>query len=167
MVKTRFRIEGVVVLMIGLVGLVEGLRLVNKVDPDAISDVLGPGYYILFLGLVLAAAGMVHFLRIPGRRFDAKSESSRPEGDVQKTTRVVFYMIATLLVYIVLIYLFGYPGPTFLFFLIEFRLAGVKSWKMNILATTLVTVAFYLIFVQYCRMVFPEGFFFTWGSGWT
>jgi len=155
------RTEGIVVLMIGLVGLVEGLRLVNKVDPDAISDVLGPGYYILFLGLVLAGAGVFHVFRIPGKRFDAKDESSRQESDVPKTTWIVSYMIATLVVYIVLIYLFGYPGPTFLFFLIEFRLAGVKSWKLNILATTIVTAAFYLVFVQYCRMVFPEGFFFT------
>jgi hypothetical protein len=159
--KKLFWTEGLVLSGIGFVALVEGIRLVKKVDPDAISDVLGPGYYIFCLGVFLAVTGLAHLLSQYGKSVPVKKEEVHQEPGFEKINWIVFYMMGTFLVYILFINLFGYLGPTFFFFLFEFRLAGVKSWKRNIVVTSVVTAVFYLIFIQYCRIVFPPGLFFT------
>ena len=150
-------IEGLVLLVIGLIGLVEGLRLIDRIDPDAITDVLGPGYYIFSLGLILMVTGIAYFLSSYRNIFKLKRNGLNREMEIQKINKAVFYMIGVFLIYIILIAMFGYLGPSFFFFLLEFRLAGVKSWKRNVLLTLIVTAVFYFVFVQYCRIVFPHG----------
>lgn len=150
-------IEGLVLLVIGLIGLVEGLRLIDRIDPDAITDVLGPGYYIFSLGLILMVTGIAYFLTSYRNIFKLKRNGLNREMEIQKINKAVFYMIGVFLIYIILIDMFGYLGPSFFFFLLEFRLAGVKSWKRNVLLTLIVTAVFYFVFVQYCRIVFPHG----------
>jgi hypothetical protein len=153
-------IEGVVLLVIGLISLVEGLRLISRIDLHAITDVLGPGYYIFSLGLILMVTGIAYFATRYRNIFKTKKDGLNSEVGIQKINKVVFYMIAVFIIYIILIDIFGYVVPTFFFFLLEFKLAGVKSWKINVILTLLVTSVFYLIFIQYCRIVFPHGLVF-------
>jgi amino acid transporter len=150
-------IEGMVLLAIGLISLVEGLRLISRIDPHAITDVLGPGYYVFSLGMILIVTGIAYILTSYRNIFKMKRNGLNREMEIQKINKAVFYMIVVFLIYIILIDMFGYLGPSFFFFLLEFKLAGVKSWKSNVLLTLVVTGVFYFVFVQYCRIVFPHG----------
>lgn len=153
-------IEGMVLLGTGIISLAEGLRLTRKIDPDAISDVLGPGYYIFFLGLILMITGIT-YLFINYRKFlNMKKGALGRETGKKRVNMIVFYMVVVLIIYLTFINIAGYLVPTLIFFFLEFRLAGVKSWKGNLILTSFVTAVFYIIFIQYCRLVFPHGIVF-------
>ncbi len=158
--RTIIWIEGITLLVTGFIAVAEGLRLTKKIDPDAVTDVLGPGYYILFLGLILIIIGITYLSANYKNVFRQKKESlyTRPKG--KKASRTVFYMILVFIIYLTSIHIAGYIVPTLIFFFLEFRLAGVKSWKRNIILTLVITAVFYLIFIRYCRIVFPQGLFF-------
>jgi len=153
-------IEGITLIAAGIIAVAEGLRLTQKIDPDAVTDILGPGYYIFFLGVILAIIG-VTYLTVNYKEAFYKREGSlsrRIKG--KKGISTVFYMTLVFVFYLISIHIAGYLVPTLIFFFLEFRLAGVKSWKRNIILTLAVTAVFYLIFIRYCRIVFPQGVFF-------
>lgn len=158
--KMTVWMEGMVLLGTGIMSIAEGLRLARKIDPDAISDVLGPGYYIVFLGLILITTGMTYGIIHCRDILHMEKGGSPVEVKEQKGKRIVFPMVIVLILYLILINIAGYLVPTLLFFFLEFRLAGVESWKRNVLLTLAVTAVFYLIFIQYCHLVFPRGLFF-------
>ena len=158
--KMTIWIEGMILLGAGLIALVDGLRLIHKIDPDAIRDILGPGYYIFSLGLILMITGITYFFINYKKIINMQKEVLDKGTEKQKINLIVFYMVVVLIFYLIFINIAGYLVPTLIFFSLEFRLAGVKSWKGNILLTSVVTAVFYLIFIQYCRMVFPHGLIF-------
>jgi hypothetical protein len=151
-------IEGIIFLVLGCAGTVEGIRLVNKVDPDSIKDILGPGYYIIILGIILMIIGLVHLVN--NRRPEG---APRAKGEAAKTpwvsNPVPLYMLAVFAVYVILIYLFGFLISTLVFFYLEFRIAGVLSWRKNLILTVVAAAVFYIIFIYYCNLVFPVGLF--------
>jgi putative tricarboxylic transport membrane protein len=158
--KRMRSIEGGVLLIVGLITLVEGLRLVEGGDPNAITDVLGPGYYDCFLGAILMITGVVHLAVSYAGVIKMKSDGLNSAIRIQGINRAALYMVLVFFLYIVLIDILGYLIPTLLFFLLEFWLAGVKSWKTNVALTLIVTFVFYAIFIRYCRIVFPDGLLF-------
>jgi putative tricarboxylic transport membrane protein len=72
----------------------------------------------------------------------------------------MIYMVLAMALYILLIDIIGYLIATPLFFLMEFRLAGITSWRRNIILTVIVSAVYYFVFVEYCSMVFPRGIFY-------
>jgi hypothetical protein len=156
--KPSSLIEGLIFLVIGFAGTAEGVRLINKVDPDAIKDVLGPGYYVIILGVMLMIIGSAHLVnnwRVEGMpRARGKAATSPVISNP-----IPLYMIAVFAVYVFLMYFFGFLMSTLIFFSVEFRVAGVRSWKKNVTLTAVTTAVFYLIFVHYCNLVFPAGLF--------
>jgi hypothetical protein len=158
--KMTVWIEGMVLLGAGIISLAEGLRLTRKIDPDAISDVLGPGYYIFFLGLILMITGITYLFINYRKILNMKKEALGRETGNQRINMVVIYMVVVFILYLTLINIAGYLVPTLIFFFLEFRLAGVKSWKRDLILTSVVTGVFYFVFIQYCRLVFPHGIVF-------
>lgn len=155
--KIKVLMEGILLLVIGLICLAEGLHLVNNVDPDAVKDVVGPGYYILSVSIILMVIGIVYLLM--NRRILVKKVTLSKEQATKKISMIVIHMTVVLLIYIVLIYIFGYLFSTLVFFFLEFRLAGVKSFKSNVVLAVAVSAVFYFVFIQYCNLVFPHGLF--------
>lgn len=153
--RRRVLIEGVLLLAIGLMGVVEGLRLTFHKDPNVLYDLLGPGLYVFAISLCLMATGVVHLSINYGKVFSME----KMVGDREMSTR----LISTILVYVAytfLISLVGYLIATLIFFILEFRIAGVKSWKTNAVLTVIVSAINYIVFVQYCNVAFPRGIFF-------
>jgi putative tricarboxylic transport membrane protein len=148
-------IEGILALVFGLVAMVEGLRLILRKDPYVLYDPLGPGLYVLLLGLGLMAVSVVHFVanhrKFPGKGRVTASKKMRGQ---------LFSSIGILALYILLVYFVGYLVATLTFFLLELKVSGVKSWLTNIILTLVLTIIYYVIFVKFCGMVFPKGIFF-------
>ncbi len=149
-------VEGIIVLFLGGVALVESLHLISEKDPTTVYDVVGPGYYILFLSLLLLAAGVAHL----AAHLKKKSSLVEKVATDKELRMKMFGMVGMLGLYLVLISVFGYLISTVVFFIAEFKLAGVKSWLTNILLTIAVTACYYFVFIEYCSMVFPRGIFY-------
>jgi putative tricarboxylic transport membrane protein len=148
-------IEGILVLFFGLVAMIEGLRLIIYKDPYVLYDPLGPGVYILVLSLGLLVAGIVHFIS------NYRKLPSKVKVAADKEMRIqLFSSMGILVAYILLVEFIGYFVATLTFFFLELRVAGVKSWRTNIILTLILSVVYYVIFVKFCDMVFPEGILF-------
>lgn len=157
--KRTILMEGAALSVIGICGLVGGFTLYLNRDARTQSSVMAPGVYILALSvaLILTALGYVY---LNSRRASRPARVDRHRTQVPWVSRIVIKMVSLLAVYAYLIPVLGYLAPTILFFVVEFRLLGVKSWKGNIALTAVVAAIFYVVFIQYCEMIFPRGTLF-------
>jgi putative tricarboxylic transport membrane protein len=149
-------IEGLLLLVIGLVSMVEGLRLIIYKNPEILYDVLGPGFYVLGISILLMVTGIV-YLFINYRKVPSMGKAL----ETNKKMRIrMMNMIVVFAIYIFLIDIIGYLVATIIFFLLEFRLVGFKSWVHNVILTLIVTIVYYIVFIHYCSLTFPRGIFF-------
>ncbi len=148
-------VEVAILMIISLIALREGLRLVFYRDPHTLYDILGPGVYRGVLSLGLMITSLAYFwghLRGP---------LVSVEGGINRLMRFrLVGSFAVLTIYIILISIVGYLLASFIFFVLEFRIIGIKSWLGNLILSAFLTAAYYLIFEKYCHMVFPRGFLF-------
>jgi len=154
-IRATVLIEGIVIIVLGLISMAEGLRLITHKDPYVLYDSLGPGFYIFALSISLITVGIVHII-INYRKFP-KMES------VEISKEMKIQMLSTIMVltiYVFLIGIVGYLVATLVFFFLEFRVVGIKSWRNNFILTLILTIAYYITFVKFCGMVFPEGIYF-------
>ncbi len=147
--------ESVVLLFASLVTLGEGIRIIARRDPQTRLDVLGPGSYVLILGILLMAASL--FYLVVNYR---KALSSGGIAAPLKMRMRVMKTIGAMAIYVLLIYLAGYLVASIVFFLLIFKIVGVKFWPTTIILTLLLTFVYYVIFVHYADMIFPRGFLF-------
>ena len=152
--RTAF-LEGTLMVIIGILASLEGLRLVVYRDPMVVYDVLGPGYYILIVSIALMMTGLFHI--IANRQKKSPVEKLPPKSTFGTQ---VLITVAVCAIYIYLITIVGYVAASVIFFALEFRVMGIRSWRVNFLLTAVLTGANYLVFVKYCEMVFPRGIFF-------
>lgn len=148
-------VEGILLIVLSLAGVVEGCRLIINRDPTAILDMMGPGSYVLFMSLALMITGAAHVIC----HYRKRSGIERAVVDHEMRKKMIS-MILVLAGYLLFIEIAGYLVPTVLFFLLEFRIAGIKSWMTNIVLSVVVTAVYFVVFVQYCSMVFPRGILF-------
>jgi hypothetical protein len=146
-------LEGLFLLIISFVALAESVHLVYDIDPHAVYDTLGPGYYILFLSIALMVTGALHIV------VNYKKGVARAKVEVDRTLRKrMIGVLLALALYTLTIDYFGYFIPTVVFFLLEFWIVGIKS-PQNIILSICLTVIYYVVFIKYCDMVFPTGIF--------
>lgn len=148
-------VEGMILLVISLTGIMQGFQLNAIKDPQRLSLLMGPGTYILALSIILLITAIVHVLL--GYRKGADVVSA-PKTGIHASKKLIL-MIVVFALYAFLIDIVGYIIPTILFFLLEFRISGVTSWKVNTVLTACLVVSFYYIFIKYCEMIFPHGIF--------
>jgi hypothetical protein len=146
-------VETILFVGLGVVGVVEGLRLMNQ--PAGLYEMMSPGMYVFGLSIALAAAGIIHLFVNRGQEAVALLQAmGRAEF-----LRVVS-LIALLGANIFLIRYFGYEVATFIFFAVLFWIFGVRSLIVNPLLSLAPTVVYYLVFVEFCKVIFPSGIFF-------
>ena len=152
--KSKVLLEGILLFLLAFVSLVEGLYLMGMESSQKVRDVLGPGFYLVLLSSVLVITSIVHLANFRKQIVTAKSTMSRETG-----MRVVSIM-AVLSIYTFLIGTIGYLFASLIFFLMLFKVVGIKSWRTAVFATLLLTGFYYLVFVQLCNMIFPPGIIF-------
>jgi NADH:ubiquinone oxidoreductase subunit 6 (subunit J) len=153
--KKTVLVEVIVFFVLSLLAISEGMRLVFDRDPNVIYDMLGPGYYILFIGICLALLGITHFI-INYR----KANNFQEEIANKKINISVFGTVLALAIYILLLTYVGYILASFVFIMLELRLLGNRSWLANTIISISLTVLFYVLFVRLCGMIFPIGILF-------
>ena len=146
-------IEGILILFVSLISVVEGVKLVFYKDPSIFYDPVGPGLYILLLAIFLVGASAAHFIISYKKPPDIKK-------DVLVSREMRIRLISTVVncaIYIFLISKFGYLVASLIFFLFQFRIQGIKSWRFNLILTFVITITYYFVFVKYCSLIFPRG----------
>ncbi len=154
-------IEGALVLIIGLIAALEGIRLaIQPKAPWMIYDAVGPGLYLLALSIGLLIVGIAHIIS------QYRKNQSRRNVLVEGTSRnpsmkmQLLVMIAAQAVYIALIDIIGYAPASVVFFLMEFRIVGIKSWPLNLLLSLGLATIYYVVFITFCDLVFPQPMLF-------
>jgi hypothetical protein len=156
--RRQILIEGILLIVIGIIVLADGLRLATEArDPLKFYEVMGPDIFNIFLSVVLMILGVVH-LAAHYRKSLVKRMAEVVENEPMR--KQVMGMIAVLTIYPLLIYIVGYLMASIIFFILEFRIVGVNSWRTNIILTFTLTAGYYIIFVQLCDMIFPSGMLF-------
>lgn len=146
--------EAIIILGLSFATIREGLRLIIYKAPHATYDPVGPGLYIAVIGFGLLAAS-VFYLAGSLRATPAHKASGREKLDLHVASTVADFALYAFLVTII-----GYLAATVIFFLIQFRIEGLKSWPAIILISLVVSGAYYLLFVQLSGIVFPKSLFF-------
>jgi hypothetical protein len=148
-------IEGILLLVISLIGMTEGLRLVIHKDPYTLYDPLGPGLYAFFISIGLMTLGVVHLLA------HYRKPPVMEMVPVDKKMKIrLMSTVAACVIYIVLISMVGYLLATIIFFFLEFRIERIKSWPSVVALSLVLSGIYYLVFVHFCHLVFPRGIFF-------
>jgi hypothetical protein len=153
-------IESGVLLALGATGLVGGLTAYLRVDPRMQSSWLKPGAFVSLISVGLILSALAYAWASLGRREEAGGDPAKAGFDA----RLVLLVYVTVALYAFLIPTIGYLPATAFFLLAQFRLLGVESWVRNAALTIIVTVVFYIVFVRWGGMVFPEGGLFDQGS---
>jgi hypothetical protein len=146
--------EAIIILGLCAVTVREGLRLIIYKVPHATYDAVGPGLYIAIIGFGLLAASVFH---VAGslRAAPAKQAAGREKMDFHVVSTVADFVLYTLLITIV-----GYLAATVIFFLIQFRIEGIKSWPAIVVTSLALSGAYYLLFVVLSGIVFPKNLLF-------
>ena len=156
----RVLVESLVVCGLGILSIVEGIRL-TFMEHIQMYDVLGPGTYNAGVGVLLVAVGV-------GYALSFRNEKPKKEGadrGMNPFQEQMIAMFAILGMYITLIHFVGYLSATLVFFLLMNRVVGFRSWWMNGGMSLGVSLAFYLLFVHGLDMIFPKGVFLEWIGG--
>ncbi len=153
--KKEVIIEGILLLVISSVAIGEGLRLLIHKEPYTLYDPLGPGLYAIAIGIGLMVLGLVH-LFINSRK---PVSMGGVAGDKKMKIKFVSTVMACV-IYIFLMSITGYLIATLVFFLIELRIEGFRSWLFIIILSLVLSGLYYLIFIQICNVVMPRGILF-------
>jgi hypothetical protein len=138
--------EGLFLMIFGIVGIVEGLRL-NGRSAEA-GDAFGPGWYLMALSLVLIVCGL-YYLASTFKGRNKKTEAALVWDGPASFAIVAMILSCALLPYI------GYFLSTAAFLLVCTRLFGEQSWVKSILLAGLSGALFWGVFVYLAQIPMP------------
>jgi putative tricarboxylic transport membrane protein len=149
-------IEGILFIAFGAVGISEAYHLYISKNPQLLYAMVQPGFYIFGLSLALVILGASHLF------VNYRKPDGRQEEPVSGALRMrMVGIIVALLAYGLLINIAGYLIASVIFFLIAFRILDIKSWRTNAILSLSFAAVNYLIFVQLCDVIFPQGLLFS------
>jgi hypothetical protein len=133
-------------MLIGIVGIIDGLRL-NRASAEA-GDAYGPGWYLILLSLILLFCGLIYLVSSLKRQADKEAPAFAWLGPA---TFAIFAMILScaLLPYV------GYFISTAAFLLVATRVFGESSWVKSVLLAGLAGVFFWFVFVYLAKIPMP------------
>ncbi len=158
MTRRKVLVEAIVFAVLGVMSVIEGIRLTLNVRPHGTYDIFGPDRYQLLVGMALLVTGTIHFIL---ERGDSSVPSLPPrpaENPSQGFRRRAFGSVFAMIVYASLIDVLGYLASTTLFFFVIFWFTELtRSWLLGILLSIGCAAIFDLVFVHLLGVVFPRG----------
>jgi hypothetical protein len=149
-------IEGAILMVFGCASVIEATYLMAQREPGAVPESVGPGTYVMGLGVALIITSVVYVGTHWWERADGKDGWWYPAGI--NSNVIGFFGITA--AYVVLIGLVGYLISSLIFFACAFRMAGVLRWRTIGIVTCGMSLAYYVLFVKYCGLIFPKPWLF-------
>ena len=140
--------EGLVLTVIGIVGVIEGLRL-NRLSAEA-GDAFGPGWYLIAISLVLIICGLYYLVST----FKGPNKKAETETAFLWNGPATYAIIAMILSCALLPYI-GYFISTAAFIFVGTRLFGEQSWVRTILIAGMSGTVFWFVFVFLAQIPMP------------
>jgi Tripartite tricarboxylate transporter TctB family len=140
-------VENILLMVLAVVGIYEGVRLIGV--PLLIDDPVGPGWYLLFMSILLFICACTLLMR------RARSKTVSQTGGLsflkgpagQSFLLLLFYGLAALSA--------GYLIASALFFLLGQRVFGERSWARAAVLGLAMTGSFYLVFSRLAGVPLP------------
>lgn len=141
-------IESILLSGLSILGIWEGIRLLRQ--EHTMGDLIGPGGFVLSVSAVLFLITIVYLLRMYlTRRGFVKTQWVRPRfGTIGR-------LMVVLGLYVVAVPIVGYAIGSAIFFILAFKISGVKSWGRSTAVGIVVALAFELVFSRYAGISFP------------
>ena len=139
--------EGFFLAVIGIVGIIEGLRL-NRVSAAA-NDTYGPGWYLLLLSVILAVCGIIYLASDLKKRIE-KTQAEKALPLYGPATFCILAMIGYCL-----LMPYTYVVSTVVFLFVATRLFGEKSWMKSTLLAVISGAVFWFIFIFLAEIPMP------------
>ena len=120
---------------------------------------------VLVMIMVVTLLDMISFMRDE----KAKTSSGEKNEDFEAVSPgrqlKVFYMVALIFIFFLLMLLFGLALGTFLFLMLSGWTLGYRRLKVLILSSVVITAFVYIIFRVIMKSFLPEGLIFTLAGG--
>jgi hypothetical protein len=144
-------IEGALFAVMSLLCIGQGISLMLHKVPHVTYDPVGPGLYIIAIGVGLLATGIA-YVAANHRTPPVKERISK-----DKSLNVhVLLTLAAFALYCGLVYMVGYLVATLIFFLIQFRIEGIKSLPRLVIISLIAAFAYYVLFIELSGVIFPK-----------
>ena len=147
--------EIIILALVGIMSIIDGIRLVFA-QKLQLYDVLGPGFYNIGMGSILIIVGVIYFISQRGRIFIEKKETLPSKEYKIKMAS----MVGVLALYIFLLDYIGYFLSSMFFFILLNKIVGFRAWMSNLAVSMAMTLIFYIVFVKWLDMIFPQGVLF-------
>jgi hypothetical protein len=154
-------IEFLILAALGLIAVIEGLRLEYANRPKGVYDRIGAGNFLLGIGVVLLLVAIAYFYSEMREYRSQPSAPKTPPADTEKPkTMAVIITVGLTVLNILLIPILGYLVPAMLFFVLNFTIFKLtKSQPLNVIIGVGVGVTFFVLFQHALGMFFPTGMF--------
>ena len=144
-------VEALFVLILGTLGLYEGIRLtrIQLLNPDPV----GPGWYLVAISGLLLLFGALYFF-IPENR---KTLADRNQKKISRSFSIGpgGQLMIVLTAYAIAVPLLHYIYASLFFFVFTFYITGVKSLFKSISYGIVLTIIFKLLFINIAGISFP------------
>ena len=154
--KVTELLEGILLVVMGIACVKESVRLTIHMREQFRYDFLGPDHYILGVGSSLLIIGIVYLftqLRQKPSVRESTVEKSKKWGGMVRAAG----LIGVLALYALLAGQFGYLLSSPIFFLLAFKICGVRSWFFSVILGVACAIAFQLLFIHFLGVIFPRG----------
>ena len=145
--------EIAILVIVGIMSIMEGIRLVIA-QKLQLYDVLGPGFYNIGMGSILIIVGVIYFISQRGK-FSAEKKETSPSKEYKIK---MASMVGVLALYIFLLDYIGYFFSSMVFFVLLNKIVGFRAWMSNLAVSIAMTLIFYIVFVKWLDMIFPQGY---------
>ena len=154
-------IEFLILLGLGIVGVVEGLRLELHYRPKGVYDRIGAGNFLLGIGVALVVVACAYIVSELKNYRSMQGVQRLPEVDNGKPkTNAMIVTVGLTALNIFLMPFLGYMVPAVIFFVLNFTIFKLtKSQPLNIFLGVCFGIGFFLLFTHALGMFFPTGHF--------
>jgi len=140
-------IESLFLIGLSALGLWEGMRLLKQ--EHLLADPIGPGGFLAFTSAVLFISAVVYLSR---SRFKPRM---RKNGWAFPRFGPAGRLLGALGLYAATVPILGYAAGSGLFFILAFRISGVKLWGKSILLGIVIALAFEIFFSRFAKIPLP------------
>lgn len=151
-------IEGIILVGLGLMSIVEGIRLATRLRQPGFYDVVGPDRYAIGIGFLLVVTGAIYVFSQVKEKPAIKEPTVDKEGEDKETLVKVVGTVGVLALYAFLMPIIGYFLASTVFFVLVSKILGAKSWLFNIIYSVAVTGICQLIFGNCLGVILPQGY---------
>ncbi|MCF6097016.1 tripartite tricarboxylate transporter TctB family protein [Thermovorax subterraneus] len=147
MISSIIKNEGIIFIMLGIIGLIDSLRLVKATT----NEILGPGWYLFILSAILLCSSACYL--IATYKKDTFSESILIGLHLKFSPAVI--AIILLLLYSFAVIFLGYLISTIIFLILTMQVFGERSFVTSIIFGIITGTAFWFLFVYFANIPMP------------